>query len=235
MLALVRALAAHGGYATPREMYDWIERNTGLADRLPTETKLGRSAHFQREVRFARQELADAGLLITTNNAWRLMDAAAADLTSEDARSITQENTRRRRAAQTKAEIVRKSPLSGQPTTGPRPTGWEQMVKREIGPAATYLFRFAASAVWKIGFASDVQARLREVNRHVPVELLGQRWMLVHTMSWPSADLAYRMEQRILELLAAKRTVYERVQCRRSVMEKAWQTALGKMMAEGAP
>jgi hypothetical protein len=86
--------------------------------------------------------------------------------------------------------------------------------------------------VWKIGFASDVQARLREVNRHVPVELLSQRWMLIHTKSWPSADTAYRMEQRILELLTAKRTVYERVQCAEPIIEEAWQRALSEMLGD---
>ena len=231
MLALVRALAVHGGYATPHQTYDWIKRNTDLPDRLPIETKLAPSAHFEREVRFARQELADAGLLASTNGAWRLLDAAAADLTSEDARRITQENTRRRRAGQTKGDLP-EAAHSGQPTTGPRPTSWEQTVKREIGPASAYLFRFAASAVWKIGFASDVQARLRDVNRHIPVELLGQRWMLIHTKLWPSADMAYRMEQRILELLTAKRTVYERVQCPEPIIEEAWQTALSDMVGE---
>lgn len=233
MLALVRALAVHGGYATPHQTYDWIKLNTDLSDRLPTETKLARSAHFEREVRFARQELADAGLLATTNGVWRLLDAAAADLTSEDARRIMQDNTRRRRAGQMKGELAPGTAPSGQPTTGPRPTSWEQMVKREIGAASAYLFRFAASAVWKIGFASDVQARLREVNRHIPVELLGQRWILIHTQRWPSGDMAYRMEQRILELLTAKRTVYERVQCPEPVMEEAWQTALSEMVGEG--
>jgi hypothetical protein len=234
MLTLVRALAAQGGYATPHQTYDWIKRNTDLLDRLPTETKLSRTVHFEREVRFARQELADAGLLASTNGAWRLFDAAAADLTAEDARRITQDNTRRRRAGKTKGELLPGAGLSGQPTTGPRPTSWEQMVKREIGPASAYLFRFAASAVWKIGFASDVQARLREVNRHVPVELLGQRWMVIHTKLWPSAEMAYQMEQRILDLLTAKRTVYERVQCPEPIIEEAWQTALSDMVGEAA-
>lgn len=231
LLALARALAAHGGYATPHQAYDWIKRNTDLPDRLPTETKLARSAHFQREVRFARQELADAGLLASTDGAWRLLDAAAADLTSEDARRITQENTRRRRASQ-QTEPVPEALASGQPTKGPRPTSWEQVVKRELGPASAYLFRFAGSAVWKIGFASDVQTRLREVNRHIPVELLGQRWTVIHTKLWPSADMAYRMEQRILELLTAKRTVYERVQCPEPIIEQAWKTALIEMLGD---
>jgi hypothetical protein len=232
MLALARGLAAHGGYATPHQTYEWIKLNTDLPDRLPTGTKLAPSAHFEREVRFARQELADAGLLASTNGAWRLLDEAAADLTAEDARRITQDNTRRRRAGHMKGDLASASAASGQPTTGPRPTSWEQMVKREIGPASAYLFRFAASAVWKIGFASDVQARLREVNRHIPVELLGQRWRLIHVQLWPSADMAYQMEQRILELLTANRTVYERVQCPEPVMEEAWQTALCDMVAE---
>jgi hypothetical protein len=44
--------------------------------------------------------------------------------------------------------------------------------------------------------------------------------------------MAYQMEQRILELLTANRTVYERVQCPEPVMEEAWQTALCDMVAE---
>jgi hypothetical protein len=236
MLALVRALAAHGGYATPGQTYDWIKRNTDLPDRMPTETKLPSSAHFEREVRFARQELADAGLLASTEGAWRLLDAAAADLTPDDARRITQDNTRRRRAGQTKGEFVPETtppPHSGQqPTTGPRPASWEQLIKREIGPASVYVLRFAESAVWKIGFAGDVEARLRDVNRHIPVELLGQRWTLIRTKLWPSSDMAYQMEQRILEILTAKRTVYERVQCPEPIVEEAWQRALVDMVGE---
>lgn len=236
MLALVRALAAQGGYATPHQTYDWIKRNTGLPDRMPTDTKLSSSAHFEREVRFARQELADAGLLASAGGAWQLLDAAAAELTPEDARRITQDNTRQRRAGQAMDESVLKVtslPHSGhQPTTGPRPASWERLVKREIGPASVYVFRFAVSAVWKIGFAGDVEVRLREVNRHMPVELLGQRWVLIRTKLWPSSDMAYRMEQRILEILRDKRTVYERVQCSEPIVEEAWQRALSDMNGE---
>lgn len=236
MLALVRALGAQGGYATPHQAYDWIKQNTGLPDRMPTGTKLSSSAHFEREVRFARQELADAGLLASTEGAWRLLDAAAAELTPEDARRITQANTRLRRAGQAKGKFVLNEtslPHSGgQPTTGPRPAIWERLVKREIGPASVYVFRFAESPIWKIGFAGDVEARLREVNRHIPVELLGQRWTLIRRKLWPSSNLAYRMEQRILEMLKAERTVYERVQCPEPIVEEAWQRALSEMVGE---
>jgi len=236
MLALARALAAQGGYATPHQTYDWIQRNTDLPDRMPSETKLSRSAHFEREVRFARQELADAGLLASTDGAWRLLDAAAAELTPEDARRITQDNTRQRRAGQTKGGSVSKvtslAPSGQQPTTGPRPASWERLVKREIGPASVYVFRFAESSLWKIGFAADVEARLREVNRHMPVELLGQRWVLIRTKLWPSSDMAYRMEQRILAILKDKRTVYERVQCSEPLVDEAWQMALTDMVGE---
>ena len=202
---------------------------------MPPQTKLSKKVHFAREVRFARQELADGGLLSTLGGAWRLQDSAVLDFTVEDIREIARQNTRRRwETRQTPAAVAppadraRAHPRPA-PTTGPRPASWKGIVLRDPGPAATYVFRFEAADVWKLGFAADVQSRLGEINRHVPVELLRRRWLLVCSKPWPSSEQAYRMEQRVLELLTSRRSIYERVQCSERELSAAWQAALEEM------
>lgn len=233
MIALCRALTAAGGAVAPREAYEWIRSNTDLEIRIPAVTKLTAANHFEREIRFARQELAEAGLLATSQGEWRLLDANAAEMTIEQAREITRQNTRRRRwAKHTERPPEPSFSVPGalpRPSTGPRPVDWQGTVTRSCGPTNTYLFRFEGTNLWKIGFAMDVEARLREVNRHVPVELLDGRWILVRTQIWPSAELAYHMEQRILTELTSQITVYERVQCLESEMFSAWLSASEKL------
>lgn len=229
MIALARALGAHGGYALPKQAYDWIRSNTDLPKLMPLDTKLAPSDHFEREVRFGRQELAEGGLLATADGSWRLLDSASVNLTPDAARLITRENTRRRRARRevtTEPEPrLSSSPAGAAPTKGPRPVAWQGIVTRELGPAATYLLRFEGSDIWKVGFAVDVESRLREINQHVPVELLNRRWLLVKTKQWPSAELAHRMEQAVLARLCDVRTVYERVSCSGDSVEVAWDEA----------
>ncbi len=230
MLALVRALATCGGALSPPEAYEWIRRNTDLAGRMPGLTKLSASQHLEREIRFGRQELAEAGLLATVGGVWRMLDAEAAEMSPEQARQIMRQNTRRRRGAvddEKNADFTRsmRYPLP-KPSKGPRPVDWQGIIVRETGPASTYLFRFGESHIWKIGFAAHVETRLLEVNRHIPVELLHQRWVLIRSRPWGSSELAYQMEQRVLADFGLSRTVYERVDCSEEEMLKVWVAAM---------
>lgn len=114
-----------------------------------------------------------------------------------------------------------------QPTTGPVPTAWEGIVARGVGTEAwTYAMRFGKRNVWKIGHAQDTKGRLKEVNKHVPYEELGERWKLVLTQKWLSSPAAYAMEQRLLAALAPYRTEGERLRCGEPTLKAAWAQAL---------
>jgi hypothetical protein len=232
IVGVVRALAAQGGTGTPKYCYAWIAMNTDVADRLTNRSKVSDDEHFRREVRFARQDLRALGLLATRARAWQLLDSSLVDITLEEARHIARESARRRKnkvkAEETADEDIAdaKPPHMPQPTFGPRPWSGEYQVKRSSGPAVTYAFRFENSDLWKIGYTSDVESRLRDINQHIPVELLGLRWLLVHTALWPSAYLAHAMEQWILVKLTTQRTVYERLNCDVEVLSETWREAL---------
>lgn len=116
------------------------------------------------------------------------------------------------------------------PTTGPRPaaSGTSTVTRTEADRAFTYCFRFGTRLVWKIGRARDVEARLREVNTHVPHEALGERWSLHMLYEWTSESLAHDMEQRVLTFLrnGGHPSEGERVQCSESQLEAAWRRGL---------
>jgi hypothetical protein len=106
------------------------------------------------------------------------------------------------------------------PTRGPQPSNWESTVSRATeGSAYTYVFRFGKKDIWKIGWATDVKARLAQVNEHVPSELLGESWVEGFKEPRPNQQEAYEMEQRLLELLAKHR--YPRVSSRNILQETA--------------
>jgi T5orf172 domain len=90
----------------------------------------------------------------------------------------------------------------------------------------TYAFRFGERDVWKIGYAQNLSDRLNDVNKHVPREVLGERWSITTLQQrWPTQTEAYEMEQRLLGLLAARRTVGERVCCTEDELQAAWVPA----------
>jgi hypothetical protein len=107
------------------------------------------------------------------------------------------------------------------PTRGPVPSSYTGTVARDADvPADTYAFRFGERDCWKIGHAQNVKARLAEVNRHIPFEILGEQWACVRTRTWPTQIEAYEMEQRLFSRLP--RTEGERVACSYVDMEEAW-------------
>jgi hypothetical protein len=116
---------------------------------------------------------------------------------------------------------------SSGPTTGPRPTSWSGETGRDAGrPAFTYAFQFGVREVWKIGHATDVAARLAEVNKHVPIEVLKEQWQAALQQQWQSEGDAYDMEQRVLAALRTPASVGERVICSKRRLESVWSSAL---------
>lgn len=233
MRAMIDALQANGGSGRPGYVYAWLTDN-GLRRPQKAPEGIDPERHYEREVRFARQELADGGLIVSKDHIWVLTAQSEGGLTSAEARRIIRENRLRRDSDLARPEveiatsplpIARTRELVERPTTGPRPTLWESMIVRVEGPASTYVFQFQGSDLWKVGFASDLDERLSTINRHVPVEVVGRRWVKVLSRYWPSQEWAYAMEQELLKRLAVNRTMFERVQCPQDLLEAAWNQA----------
>lgn len=112
-------------------------------------------------------------------------------------------------------------------TMGPIPTSFTAtVVKDALKAASTYAYRFGTKSVWKVGWAHDPVQRLRELNKHVPSEVLdNDRWGGGWTQRWASADQAYAMEQRILGSFSSDRKYGERIHCNAEVFEVAWRKA----------
>lgn len=243
MLAIIQALLGAGNSARPKAVYLAIEA-AGERRYPALATDVDPQVHYENAVRFGRQELADGGLLAPTHGIWTLMEAETARaLTLADAVRIIGENRRERERRKAKRPETdpqphqdartgdrptkrERQPSLPRPTTGPKPSRYEASFRREDGPASTYIFRFGASDIWKIGFAGDVAARLNHVNQHVPIELVEASWQLVCSTRWPSQDLAYAMEQQLFDILTVQRTVFERVRCEETSILQAWDQAL---------
>jgi hypothetical protein len=130
-------------------------------------------------------------------------------------------------------EIVRRhrelaDGLSGiGPTRGPTPSSWTGIVSRNSASAATtYAFRFGSRNVWKIGHAQDLASRLADVNKHVPHEVLHERWSVAWKQPWQTQNAAFEMEQRVFTLLDARRTEGERLNCTEAELREAWIAAM---------
>ena len=95
--------------------------------------------------------------------------------------------------------------FSAQPTKpGPIASpGTHTVTVSQNDKAWTYAARFGASPIWKIGYASNLENRLQDLNTHVPVEHLEEEWSIGWCQEWPSAERAKEMEQRVLTILRA--------------------------------
>jgi len=117
--------------------------------------------------------------------------------------------------------------LPGRATTGPKPTSWSGVTGRNADETSfTYAFQFGKRELWKIGHAKDLKARLLEVQRHVPHELIGETWGSGLQQQWPTEQKAYAMEQHVLKLLRQADSIGERVRCTRKQLLAAWQAAI---------
>lgn len=115
----------------------------------------------------------------------------------------------------------------GKPTTGLTPTSASYSVERVADQCTfTYCLQFGKRDIWKIGHAVNPEERLREVNTHVPREVLGECWRIAFTQSWGSSTGAFVMEQRVLKSLERFRTEGERVRCSWKEIDRAWQAGV---------
>lgn len=111
-------------------------------------------------------------------------------------------------------------------TMGPVPSSFSTtMVRDALRSACTYAYRFGNRNVWKVGWAHDPVERLAELNKHVPHEILQQKWGGGWTQNWASSEQAYAMEQRVLRSFADSDLYGERVHCTEAQLEAAWRNA----------
>lgn len=112
MLAIVRVLIAFGGSARPKAVYEAIKAN-GERRYPELRNDIDPRLHYENAVRFARQELADGGLLLRAPGIWSLTDTTAARaLTVSDAIRMISEN-RRKRERRRKAKMDAGQTISG--------------------------------------------------------------------------------------------------------------------------
>lgn len=236
MAGVLDSLRALGGTASIGSVYDWlIEQEIAYPNDLTTLQADGGS-RFHKEVRWARKELFDAGLLRAPDRGtWALTEIGlATQMTPEAARKMVSARASQRRRG--KVDVT-SSAISGQdqapveeqhhrelgPTTGPVPSDWSGQVTRTTsGPTWTYLVRFGERDVWKIGHAANISERLTELNKHVPSEVLGESWSVVGALEWTDATAAYVAEQRVLNQLKPYRTVGERLRCSEETIKLSW-------------
>lgn len=127
-----------------------------------------------------------------------------------------------------KQRLLRNALDQANPTTGLRPTtSSHQVIRNAERPACTYAFRFGNTNVWKIGHTVNVTERLKQVNWHIPSEVIQEKWQAVFRQAWKSETEAYEMEQRVLGALASYRTQGERAQCSEQELRNAWIVGIG--------
>ncbi len=72
-----------------------------------------------------------------------------------------------------------------------------------------------------------IPERLKQVNCHIPSEVIQEKWRAVLQQAWSSEAEAYQMEQRVLGALAPFRTQGERAQCSEQELKSAWMVGIG--------
>lgn len=116
---------------------------------------------------------------------------------------------------------------NNRPTTGPAASNWTGQVSRDVsGDAQTYGLRFGKTDIWKVGWAIDAKMRCKEINKHIPTEVLAQEWKLKYVQNWKSGEDAFNMEQRVFGTLSKHRTIGERLKCKEGEFSSAWVKAI---------
>jgi hypothetical protein len=218
MICILDLLRDAGGMLHSNEVFR-LMKDGGYARASDLETiQASRETRFAKETRFARLELAKAGLLEQGQSGqWVLSELGWATFLTPDR---TRQLIRQRRHG---ANVVRTSSPMPRPTTGPKPSSFMAAISRQVGaPSWTYLLRYGGSDLWKIGHTENVVHRLADVNRHVPIELTGHCWALFARVRFDDSLAAYNMEQRLLVALNSYRTQGERVRCSVSRLIEIW-------------
>jgi hypothetical protein len=126
------------------------------------------------------------------------------------------------------AKLLDEALYSARPTTGPVPNSWTGSTGRDVNRTAfTYALRFGSTNIWKIGHAVDVKERLKQVNQHIPSEVVPERWTVKFQQQWKSETDAYAMEQRVFAALCTCRTEGERLRCDEPQLWSAWLAGIG--------
>ena len=224
MIHTLDVLRDAGGTLSSTEVFSRLVES-GFARRLDFDlVQPSGETRFAKEVRFARLELVEAGLLsCPKDGVWSLSRVGWGSFpTLEDARAMV--SARRRGTA---GRRLSKTQRVEGPTTGPRPGSHTGTFTRNADEtSATYVLRFGRSDIWKIGHAKSLDGRLAAVNRHIPHEHLNERWSLFTAFAWPSEIRAYEMEQGLFRELSDYRTIGERVRFTRSILVQAWRANL---------
>lgn len=114
---------------------------------------------------------------------------------------------------------------TGQP--GPPPSEWSALTAHMDGPTDTYLMRFGARDIWKIGISQNHAQRCKALNFSVPSEVLnGECWKVEFFHRWQNGAEAYAMEQAVLAKLAPYATINERIRTTEAIISRTWQDYL---------
>jgi len=120
---------------------------------------------------------------------------------------------------------VRRRLRSAVPSRGPVPSSWKETVERDVdGEGHTYLLRFGSSDVWKIGWTSDPERRLREINSHIPVGYIDERWAVHSRRAWPSKQQAFAAEQSFIDRMYRHSVGGEQFSASEAEILDAWRS-----------
>ena len=179
-ISIVEALRALGGTGTPSDVYRWIDENR----RIRHEDKQKSNFWYRREVRFSRQNLYLAGLIISPKRGvWSLTEIGLEVEINEELPRLVERRMQEALARQ--RNIPKDVPYTcdfkienriPQPTTGPQPTSWSSRITRTIGnESGVYIMKFGKHDLWKIGYTTNLETHLRDINRHIPHEILNKQ------------------------------------------------------------
>ncbi|HEX8467835.1 MAG TPA: hypothetical protein VF620_08530 [Allosphingosinicella sp.] len=232
MIKLLDVLRALGGVAHRSTVFEYMisEGTARQVDLDVVQTDGG--TRFKKHVDFSRKELFDGGLIGDAGAGLWLLTSSGEDtiLTHASANQIVALNRALRplrrvqqKEASRRAKIRR---FASGPTTGPKPAAWSGQVSRDnLQPAVTYVLRWGETDVWKVGHTIDIDKRVSQVNKHIPVEVLGISWCLITTRRWENSILAHAMEQEVFRLIDPSRSLGERLRCSGSCLIPAWDEA----------
>jgi len=90
----------------------------------------------------------------------------------------------------------------------------------------TYVVRFGKTECFKVGFTTDLNRRLHELNAHVPFELLKQKWQPYLSEQHVSEALAHEMEQHVLDAVPQEGITGERFITDAGELDVIWARCL---------
>jgi hypothetical protein len=240
MIELLNVLRALGGEAHRLAVFEYMIEE-GIARQPDLETiQTDGGTRFRKHVDFSRKELFDGGLIGDGGPGIWFLTPSGEDtfLTHSSANRIVALNQKLRPLRKAQKEASRRTNerrFATGPTTGPKPVAWSGRVSRDnLQPAVTYILQWGETDVWKVGHAIDIEKRLSQVNKHVPVEVLGISWNLLTTQAWENSVLAHAMEQEVFRLVDRCASQGERLRCGVSPLLRAWNEAMSTVLASSS-